>query len=105
MDIADELSALIYNLSYHAFEFGRYIVNFMVSRGWRDGYDEHRNGHAADPNKCYFCRYDRDVIEPRVARRERDIQRMQRALRALPNHREVNDGAGRDEVDGGYISQ
>ena len=32
----DEVYTLVYNVTYHVIEIGRYIVNFMVSRAWRD---------------------------------------------------------------------
>jgi len=89
MESTDEVFTLLYNLSYHLVEMGRYIVNFLIARNWRDTRIEHENGHAPDVEQCPFCRYDREVIEPREA---------QRAAAAF-RHRRSHQAEGRDEVD------
>ncbi len=109
MDRTDELHTLVYNLSYHLIEIGRYVVNFMVSRAWRDTLTEHQDGHAINPTFCPYCRYERDVVEPRDAKRARDAFRMRRTRPHPPlSGTETCDCAadgGRDEVDYENLSQ
>ncbi len=110
MENTDEMYTLVYNVAYHVIEIGRYLVNFMVSRAWRDTLAEHKDGHAPDPDNCPYCRFERDVVEPRDAQRAREAFRVRRTR---PHQRLSGpltcdcaaDGAGRDEVDGGPISQ
>ena len=89
MESTEEVFTLLYNLSYHLVEMGRYIVNFLIARNWRDTRIEHEKGHAPDVDQCPFCRYDREVIEPREARMAAEAFRHRRSHRA----------EGRDEVD------
>ena len=111
MENADEVYTLVYNVSYHVIEIGRYLVNFMVSRGWRDTLAEHQREDAPDPAHCPYCRYEREVVEPRDARRARDAFRMRRTR---PHPRlsapltcdcAADGGGGRDEVDYENLSQ
>ena len=107
----DEVYTLVYNVTYHVIEIGRYIVNFMVSRAWRDTLAEHKDGHAPDPDNCPYCRFERDVVEPRDAQRARDAFRIRRTRPHRPLGGGLacdcaaDGGGGRDEVDGGYLSQ
>ena len=89
MESVDELATLLYNVSYHLVEIGRYVLNFMINRTWRDTFSEHQNGHLPDPDVCPFCRYEREVVQPRDANRARE------ALR----HRRTHPSDGFDEVD------
>ena len=50
----DDLATLLYNVSYHLVEIGRYVLNFMINRTWRDTFAEHQNGHLPDPDVCPF---------------------------------------------------
>jgi len=89
MDAAEEVFTLLYNLSYHLVDMSRYIVNFLIARNWRDIRIEHEKGHATDIEQCPFCRYEREVVEPRDARKAADAFR----------HRRTHRAEGRDEVD------
>jgi len=106
MENTDEMYTLVYNVTYHVIEIGRYIVNFMVSRVWRDTLAEHKDGHVPDPDNCPYCRYERDVVEPRDAQRARDAFRVRRTrphpcLSGTLTCDCAAAGGGRDEVDGG----
>jgi len=90
MDRTDDIATLIYNVSFHVIEIGRYIVNFLVSRTWHDAYLEHQEGHVPDPDQCAFCRYERDVVVPKLASAARDSLRARRAQ---------NRSGGFDDVD------
>ena len=89
MESTDKIFTLLYKLSYHLIEMGRYIVNFLIARNWHDTRIDHESGHAPDVEQCPFCRYDREVIEPREALR----------AAAAFRHRRSHQAEGRDEVD------
>ena len=95
MEESEDFVGFLSDVSYHLIEIGRYLVHYMMRRAMGDTLLEHRNGHVPDPYNCPYCKYEREVVEPRDASRARDAFRARR--RRAPN-------ASRDEVDVGYVA-
>ena len=91
MSESEEFVAFLTDVSFHIIEIGRHLIRYMMRRTMGDTLIEHRNGHVPDPSYCPYCKYDREVVEPRDAARARDAFR----ARHLPR----SSIFGRDEVD------
>ena len=91
MEGVEEIQSFLYNLTYHLFESGRELVNMMIRRAWRNTLEEHNLKHTPDVNNCPYCRYDREIVEPRITKLHLDWIRARRNRVALSPAREEID--------------
>ncbi len=78
MDEIEEIFSLLSEISYVMLDAAKILMKYLIRKNWRDLLTSHQAGHTFDPDGCPYCRYERDIIEPRDANRERIAFRTQR---------------------------
>ena len=71
MDEIDEILTLLSEVSNVILDAAKILMRYLIRKNWRDLLTSHQAGHTFDPDSFPYCRYERDIVEPRDANRER----------------------------------